>query len=550
VTLPADPSGTNRPRCLAYYPWDLGRVSGARSVLLGYTALLREAGLAVDCFAPVWTDPQNRRSREVHAAFDRICTASSLPELPAALVEQAARELGNRDTPAPIGYDPFAMAAAALLASLGGYDLLAVHYTRCAALRTLVPDIPSVLFTYDLDSTVAAQESAVFGTPAACTLEDEASLMTGFDLVTVIGPADLDLLRGTRPDLPLVEATCGIEAVPPRPAGGGSGRTLLWLSTDAPFHELSFQWFWAHVWPRLREAQPQARLLVAGAICTTARAFGAAGDRRVTLLGVVEDLEARYADTDVLVAPYYYGAGLKTKILEALARGLPVVTTASGISNTRLTPGRDVLVADTGPAYVRAVASLLASPGLRQTIGAAGRAYVEHWHAPGRAGAQAVAAIRALLARGPKPGRHQPEAAVGGQPQVVDSLRHLVPWVIDRCRREGVESIYLYGAGAHTEMLVPIWRAAGGPRLAGVLVSERPVRGEMMGLPVIAAGELEPAAGDGIVLSSVTFERELAEAGRARWPALPIYAVWRPLPWEPGARMPLADVIPEAVRMA
>ena len=86
------------------------------------------------------------------------------------------------------------------------------------------------------------------------------------------------------------------------------------------------------IWPRVLQARPGAELVLAG---RGSRAFlsalpAAAVGPRVRALGFVDDLADLYRRARVVAAPLSEGGGIKIKILEAMARGVPVVTTSVG----------------------------------------------------------------------------------------------------------------------------------------------------------------------------------------------------------------------------
>ncbi|HXW36143.1 MAG TPA: glycosyltransferase [Acidimicrobiales bacterium] len=82
----------------------------------------------------------------------------------------------------------------------------------------------------------------------------------------------------------------------------------------------------------------------------------------------------------VSVAPLRYGAGMKGKVIEALAAGVPVVSTTVGIEGTGLVDGEHVLVADDPESFARAVERLHRDPELWAQMSDAGNAYVtEHF---------------------------------------------------------------------------------------------------------------------------------------------------------------------------
>jgi glycosyltransferase involved in cell wall biosynthesis len=88
-------------------------------------------------------------------------------------------------------------------------------------------------------------------------------------------------------------------------------------------------WFCASVWPQLA-GRIEARLAIAGSN-PDVQILALAADG-IDVLGFVTDQEllALYARADLVVAPLRYGAGVKGKVIEAMARGVPVITTSVG----------------------------------------------------------------------------------------------------------------------------------------------------------------------------------------------------------------------------
>src|ERR1700730_11273385 len=72
--------------------------------------------------------------------------------------------------------------------------------------------------------------------------------------------------------------------------------------------------------------------------------------------------------------------GIQNKVLEAMALGLPVVSTREGVEGLAVEAGRDLLVADSPAQFADLVCRLLADYELRLRVGRAGRRFVETWH--------------------------------------------------------------------------------------------------------------------------------------------------------------------------
>jgi glycosyltransferase involved in cell wall biosynthesis len=97
----------------------------------------------------------------------------------------------------------------------------------------------------------------------------------------------------------------------------------------------------------------------------------------VIVAGAVPDMLPYLHEATVYVAPHFTGAGTRTKLLEAMAAGLPIVTTTVGIEGIDVQPGRDVLIADTAKDTIESLLTLLASADDRRRLGLAARRLAE-----------------------------------------------------------------------------------------------------------------------------------------------------------------------------
>ena len=106
----------------------------------------------------------------------------------------------------------------------------------------------------------------------------------------------------------------------------------------------AMRYFVAEVLPLIRAADPLIRLLIAGA--HPSREVLALAGEGVEVVGMVPDLRTLFDRARVFVCPLRFGAGVKGKVMSALAYGLPIVSTTIGVEGSGLIPGEHVLVAD------------------------------------------------------------------------------------------------------------------------------------------------------------------------------------------------------------
>ena len=113
------------------------------------------------------------------------------------------------------------------------------------------------------------------------------------------------------------------------------------------------------IFPAVRRQVPEARLIVAGVGASPALAGGVASTEGAEFSGQVENPEPLYRSARVLVDPTRSGGGTRLKVLNAFARGIPVVATSRAAEGLGVTSGEHLLVADKEGEFVDAVVSLL-----------------------------------------------------------------------------------------------------------------------------------------------------------------------------------------------
>ena len=96
--------------------------------------------------------------------------------------------------------------------------------------------------------------------------------------------------------------------------------------------------------------------------------------------------------------PLLTGSGIRMRILEAWARGLPVVATRVAAAGLAVESGRELLIADSADAFAQAVQRLQADATLRAQLIANGRAYLRRHHEPAACAAALIDHYRAVLA--------------------------------------------------------------------------------------------------------------------------------------------------------
>ena len=136
-------------------------------------------------------------------------------------------------------------------------------------------------------------------------------------------------------------------------------------------------WFARRVFPRVLAEVPEARFVVVGKDPPQEVRDLALQVRRVQVTGYVPDPKPYLAETGVFIVPLRAGGGMRVKIVDAWAWGVPIVSTTIGAEGIAVEDGRDILIADEPEAMAEAVIRVLRDPALGQRLRANGRDCVE-----------------------------------------------------------------------------------------------------------------------------------------------------------------------------
>ncbi|EAQ96645.1 glycosyltransferase [Congregibacter litoralis] len=118
-------------------------------------------------------------------------------------------------------------------------------------------------------------------------------------------------------------------------------------------------WFIENVWPRLLQEHPDLTFDIVGKNPDQRLITLAAIYPGIQLRGFVADLQEVYRDARVSVAPLLFGSGMKVKVLDAMARGMPTVTTPVGAEGVDYINNRHLCVAHNAEDMALATLQLL-----------------------------------------------------------------------------------------------------------------------------------------------------------------------------------------------
>lgn len=266
------------------------------------------------------------------------------------------------------------------------YDLLHYEWTPYASYAA-TPGLRTCVAAHNVEweiwSRTAATERRYLHRrlfDVQCTLMKrfEASVFARVGHATAVSTADASRIA----DMGCRHVTVvpnGVDATlfQPEASSSAAGRSLVFSgSMDWRANQDAIQWFIDAVHPLLT-AQGDYQLHVVGRAPPPWLQDRSRVPAQIVVTGAVDQVQPYIAAAAVYVVPLRVGGGSRLKILEALSMGKAVVSTTVGAEGLDVSPGDDILIADSAIDFAAAVESLWADPGARQRLGHAGRALIE-----------------------------------------------------------------------------------------------------------------------------------------------------------------------------
>jgi sugar transferase (PEP-CTERM/EpsH1 system associated) len=154
--------------------------------------------------------------------------------------------------------------------------------------------------------------------------------------------------------------------------------------------------FARHVWPSIRQREPELIFTIVGKDPAPA-VRDLTSIKGIEVTGSVADVRPYYREAIAAIVPLNVGGGSRLKILEAMAAGVPVVSTTLGAEGLDVRDGEHILLADDDDRLTKAILDLLNDQPLRTKIIAGGRALVAEHYDWAHLGAKLSNVYRQLL---------------------------------------------------------------------------------------------------------------------------------------------------------
>jgi glycosyltransferase involved in cell wall biosynthesis len=330
---------------------------------------VRELARLTELHLIVLLDSEDQRAP--HQELDRICASTEYvvrltgrQKAFGSMEPHAAREFRNRDLAWLIHRQIY----------LRRIDVLQLEYTVLGQYAGRFRRIPSILFEHDIYfQSIARRLPHMTGSMQKLqarweylrSLRYELRLLPTLDRIQVCSRDNarylasfLPALRGRIDD----GYRAGIDAsLYPFHMGHREPMTLLFLGSFRHLPNVeALNWFVRRVFPLVREREPGVRLILIGSEPPPRHSLP--GDAAIELMGFVEDVREPLARYSVFLCPILSGSGVRVKLLEAFASGIPVVSTRLGAEGLASVDGEICALADDPETFAAKVLELLENP--------------------------------------------------------------------------------------------------------------------------------------------------------------------------------------------
>jgi len=268
-------------------------------------------------------------------------------------------------------------------------DLVVFDFVHATVLAPDSLRCRSLLFTHNVEAEIFARHVQVARDPITRSVwrnqygkmrTFERAALARFDRVIAVSERDRDVMAAEYGANNVSVIPTGVDLEyfgyrdpPANPCVTFTG-SMDWMANID-----GMEYFMDDVWPRVLARLPAATMTVVGRdpphhLIERGRRAG------VSFTGRVDDIRPHVRNAAAYVIPLRVGGGTRIKAFEAMAMGIPVVSTAIGIEGLDVVSDRHFLLGDTSEAMAAAVVRLLTEPNTGKALARAARALVESKH--------------------------------------------------------------------------------------------------------------------------------------------------------------------------
>lgn len=201
----------------------------------------------------------------------------------------------------------------------------------------------------------------------------ERKVANRFQLHLVCSPLDAQRLISNTGMVAVKEVPNGVDLEYFRPVGDVQSQdpnTLIFVGRMSWYPNTSaIRFFLKQIWPQLVAMRPDAEIKIIGRDPPADLVDAGMRDRRIKVMGFVDDIRPLVSASSVYVCPIFDGGGTKLKMIDAMAMGKAIVAHPVAAEGLKLEHGRNVLLAKDPGDFAQHCIRLFDNPELRSDLG-------------------------------------------------------------------------------------------------------------------------------------------------------------------------------------
>ncbi|HRP02264.1 MAG TPA: glycosyltransferase family 4 protein [Candidatus Kapabacteria bacterium] len=183
------------------------------------------------------------------------------------------------------------------------------------------------------------------------------------DLITTVSDSDTDVFKSMVPNKKYQKVLNMLDKILYDRSRGRGNLVLAFGDWNWHPNRSGMEWFLAEVYPLIKDYNFELNIV--------GRGFDGEyfkGYPQINYLGFVEDLEQYIANADFMIAPLVYGGGTKVKVIEALSKSLPIITSEFGNEGIEAEHNKEIMIVNNAHEFALAFEKLLNHDEFRLTI--------------------------------------------------------------------------------------------------------------------------------------------------------------------------------------
>lgn len=249
-------------------------------------------------------------------------------------------------------------------------DILWIYYIWYFDYKNINSDVITILDTQDIQSEIVKykKENNIFF-PSLLTFEKEIDILKDFDYVIAVSRRDFNIYT---------ERLHNIKYLPfyfktdPLKRNESKVKRIGFIGGSAEFNIITVNRIIERILPLLKT---EYELVIYGKVCDLVEHID---DKRVKYCGLVDNMKDAYMNIDIAINPVSIGSGLKTKCVEAMSFGIPLITTSIGAQGLEGGINTSFLLADTDEEIASAIDRVINDKELYDKLSKNGLSFIEN----------------------------------------------------------------------------------------------------------------------------------------------------------------------------